>query len=148
MSVASGAVEVLKKASLFEGLQPNAVAAIAGMATELTLEEGDDVYTLGDEASAVYVVTSGRIRFSLGVGNRASAAHSIMEAGQAFGWAALIGDEPRRVATATCLEDTTLLAIDGKKLTAYFETDTASGYAVMRRLADRISRDLLSALTN
>ena len=53
MSVASGAVEVLKKASLFEGLQPNAVAAIAGMATELTLEEGDDVYTLGEHMTAL-----------------------------------------------------------------------------------------------
>ena len=36
--------------------------------------------------------------------------------------------------------------LTGKK-TKYFETDTASGYAVMRQIADRISRDLLAALS-
>lgn len=143
---ATEAQKVLANASLFKGLSSDAIASIAKIAQTKNYEEGDDVYKLGDAASAVYVVVSGRVRFSLGVGNRASP-HSIMEAGETFGWAALTGEEPRRVATATCLEDTTVLAIGGGDLTAYFTTDTASGYAVMRQLADRISRDLLSALT-
>ena len=140
------AQKVLATASLFGGLSGEAIASIAKLSETKNFEEGDDVYALGDPASAVYVVVSGRVRFSLGVGNRASP-HSIMEAGETFGWAALTGEQPRRVATATCLEDTTVLALDGKALTDYFTTDTASGYAVMRQLADRISRDLLSALT-
>jgi CRP-like cAMP-binding protein len=143
---ATEAQKVLAKASLFAGLSNEALASIAKIAQTKNYEEGDDVYKLGDPASDVYVVVSGRVRFSLGVGNRASP-HSIMEAGETFGWAALTGEEPRRVATATCLEDTTVLSMEGTALTEYFDTDTASGYAVMRQLADRISRDLLSALT-
>ncbi len=146
MSDTSKAVEVLGRSSLFVGLKLDAIAAIAALAREVRLEEGDDVYRLGDPATAVYVVVSGRVRFSLGVGNRAGA-HTVMEAGEAFGWAALLGNEPRRVATATCLEDSVLLSLDGSALTALFERDTATGFTVMRRLADRISRDLLSALT-
>ncbi|MCB1503944.1 MAG: Crp/Fnr family transcriptional regulator [Hyphomicrobiaceae bacterium] len=144
---ASEAQKVLRKASLFGGLNEAAIASIANFAQTKNYEEGDEIYTLGDAALSVYVVVSGRVRFSIGVGNRASAAQSIMEAGETFGWAALTGEEPRRVATASCLEDTTVLTIDGTALTRYFETDTASGYAVMRQLADRISRDLLAALT-
>lgn len=143
----SKAQTVLREASLFKGLKPEAITALAGIADQLRFEEGDDIYRLGDSALHVYVVVSGRVRFSLGVGNRASSANTIMKSGDAFGWAALIGEEPRRVATATCLEDTTVLAISGNALTKYFSTDTASGYSVMRQLADRISRDLLSALT-
>ncbi|MGD9786249.1 MAG: Crp/Fnr family transcriptional regulator [Hyphomicrobiaceae bacterium] len=146
MSQTSNASDVVARAELFDGLPREAVDAIARLTELQSLEEGDEVYGLGDPASAVYIVKSGRVRFSLGVGNRASA-QTILEAGSAFGWAALIGESPRRVATATCLEDSVLLAIDGKRLTAYFDGDTASGYRVMRRLADRISRDLLSALT-
>jgi CRP-like cAMP-binding protein len=141
------AQSVLSGASLFKGLKPEAIAALAEMADQLRFEEGDDIYRLGDSALHVYVIVSGSVRFSLGVGNRASSANSIMEAGETFGWAALIGEEPRRVATASCLDDTIVLAISGNALTRYFSTDTASGYAVMRKLADRISRDLLSALT-
>lgn len=144
---AAEAQKVLEKAELFSGLSNDLIAAIAKLAKTKNYEEGDDVYKLGDAADAVFVVVSGRVRFSLGVGNRASTAQSIMEAGETFGWAALTGEAPRRVATASCLEDTTMLEISGSDLTGYFETDTASGYAVMRKLADRISRDLLSALT-
>lgn len=144
---ANEAKKVLAAASMFGGLQETAIASIAKLAETRNYEEGDAIYTLGDPALAVYVVVSGRVRFSIGVGNRASTAHSVMQSGETFGWAALTGKDPRRVATASCLEDTTLLAINGDALTKYFETDTASGYAVMRQIADRISRDLLAALS-
>ncbi|MCZ7598508.1 MAG: hypothetical protein M5U09_13405 [Gammaproteobacteria bacterium] len=51
-----------------------------------------------------------------------------------FGWAALVDERPRRVATASCLEPTVLLAIDGRRLLEILEQDTASGFTVMRRL--------------
>ena len=107
MNEITAVLEVLKQANQFAGLSDNTLEAIAGITKRSNYEEGDSVYSLGDDAREIFVVVSGRIRFSLGAGNRAGATGSIMTEGQMFGWAALIDDHPRRVVTAICLEKRT-----------------------------------------
>lgn len=140
----------LAKSALFGGLKPETYAALARIARTQTLEDGDTVYRIGDPAQDVFVVGDGRVRFTIGVGNRPDGRGSIFEVGDTFGWAALIEDQPRRIATALCMEDTTLIALNGAQLLAAFERDPAAGFIVMRRLAKRIARDFLeqSAMLN
>lgn len=138
----------LKKAPQFANLADSTLDAIAEITVRRNFEESDSVYSLGDDARDVFVVSSGRIRFSLGVGNRAGASGSIMTEGQLFGWAALIDDHPRRVATASCLEDSSLLVIDGTKLLEIFDRDTAAGYLFMRGLAGMIANNFMDVLNN
>ena len=147
MTDTAAALTALKGSKLFSGVSDATLERIAAIAQRRRFEEGDDIYTLGDEAAEMYLIETGRVRFSLGVGNRASAAGSVMTPGAAFGWAALLGEAPRRVATATCLDDTTVFSIPGRDLLALLEQDTKSGFTMMRRLADMISRDLMSVLT-
>ncbi|MBM3581973.1 MAG: cyclic nucleotide-binding domain-containing protein [Alphaproteobacteria bacterium] len=137
--------ELLRKTPLFAGVSEAALAEIARASREETFDEGDRVYELGDDAEAIYIVAKGRVRFSIGVGNRAGT-DSVMGPGQVFGWAALIDERPRRVATADCLEPCTIAVIPAKALLMIFDKDRASGYLVMRRLAGLIARDFLSAL--
>ena len=146
MTDQADALTALKGSKLFSGVSDDTLQRIAGIASRRRFEEGDDIYGLGDEASEMFLIESGRVRFSLGVGNRASAA-SVMTPGTAFGWAALLGEAPRRVATATCLDDTSVFCVPGRELVRLFEADTRSGFVVMRRLADMISRDLMSVMT-
>ena len=148
MSEQASILESLRGASLFEGISESALEAISGITTRRNYEEGDSVYELGDDAAEVYVVESGRVRFSLGVGNRAGVSGSIITRGQIFGWAALLDDQPRRVATASCLENSTVLVIDGRQLLETFESDTAAGYLVMRRLAAMIAANFMEVMTN
>jgi len=147
MTEKADALAALKGSRLFSGVSDATLEKCAGLARRRRFEEGDDIYTLGDEAKEMFLVESGRVRFSLGVGNRASGAGSVMTPGAAFGWAALLGESPRRVATASCLDDTSVFAIPGRELIKLFESDTQSGFIVMRRLADMISRDLMSVMT-
>lgn len=140
--------KTLKKAPQFASLAESTLDAIAGITVRRNFEESDSVYSLGDDARDVFVVSSGRIRFSLGVGNRAGASGSIMTEGQLFGWAALIDDHPRRVATASCLEDSSLLVIDGTKLLEIFDQDTTAGYLFMRGLAGMIANNFMDVLNN
>jgi hypothetical protein len=58
---ATEAQKVLAKASLFAGLSNEALASIAKIAQTKNYEEGDDVYKLGDPASAVYVPSAWEI---------------------------------------------------------------------------------------
>ena len=137
-------VDALKQTELFAGSSAETLEAVADMARPVSFEEGDAIYELGDDASDMYLVDSGRVRFSLGVGNRPDATGSIMTKGTIIGWAALLEAQPRRVATAVCLEDSSLFVIPGAPLLGLLEADPASGYRIMRRLATMITRDFMS----
>jgi CRP-like cAMP-binding protein len=129
----------LKKSSLLGDLPTETYPALARIARRVHCEEGDILYNIGDPARDVFVVVSGRLRFTIGVGNRGS----VFGPGDAIGWAAFLEDQPRRIATAVCMEDADLLAIDGTQLLAIFDSQPAAGYLVMRRLAKRITADFL-----
>ena len=137
--------DLLRKAPLFAGVSESALAEIARATREEKFDEGDRVYEFGDDAAAIYLVVAGRVRFSIGVGNRAGT-DSVMGPGQVFGWAALIDENPRRVATADCLEPCTIYVLPAQALLGIFDRDRASGYLVMRRLAGLIARDFMSVL--
>ncbi len=139
--------ENLEKTDLLQGLSGQALDAIVGFAAPAIFEEGDDIYQLGDDANDLYFLESGRVRFSIGVGNRPNGAGSLILPGKIFGWAALLRDHPRRVATASCLEDSTVYVIPRKNILELFERDSATGYAVMRRLATTIAGDFISVLS-
>jgi CRP-like cAMP-binding protein len=136
-------VDTLRRASLFEGVSPATIEAIAGACTTREADEGDVVYELGDDARDVYVVQSGRVRFALGVGNRGESRGSIFESGMVLGWAALV-DEPRRVATAVCLEPSRLLVLSGQELLRILADHPEDGFVVMRRLAAMIARNFIA----
>lgn len=148
MNETTAVLDVLKQANQFADFSGNTLEAIAGITKRRNYEEGDSVYSLGDDARNIFVVVSGRIRFSLGTGNRAGASGSIMTEGQLFGWAALIDDHPRRVATALCLENSSLLVVDGGKLLEIFDQDSGAGYLFMRGLAGMIANNFMDVLSN
>ncbi len=139
--------ELLRKVDIFSDLSDDILEAIAGIANKKTYEDGENVYQLGDDAEDLFLVEAGRVRFSLGVGNRPEASGSTMVPGDLFGWAALLENQPRRVATASLLEDSTLYVIPSNKLLELFDEDRAAGYFVMRRLATKIANDFMSVLS-
>jgi CRP-like cAMP-binding protein len=137
----------LKETELFGGLSGETLQAIAGFSTTRDFDEGDNIYSFGDDAEDLYLVDRGRVRFSMGVGNRPQDSGSIMTSGSVFGWAAVLDEQPRRVATAACLEDSRVIVIPGGALLDLFAENTQAGYLVMRRLATMITRDFLSVMS-
>jgi toluene monooxygenase system ferredoxin subunit len=103
---------------------------------------GSTLYDIGDPADDLYVLESGRVEFLVGRDDRTSAAGFVLRKGEAFGWAALVDQQPRRIAKATCLEESTVLKISGHQALEILASDPTSGYLVMRRLASLITRHL------
>ena len=144
MTTDPSALHALSQAELFQELSATTLDAIAKLSRVHDYDEGEAVYRFGDDAVDVYVLVNGRVRFSLGVGNRPGEGHSVFTSRMVMGWAALVTDQPRRIATAACLEPTRLLEISGKELLDLLEASPADGFIVMKRLAAMITRNFMS----
>jgi CRP-like cAMP-binding protein len=136
-------IEILRATAILQGVSGETLQRLAALAKPQTVEEGETLYAVGDPARSAYVVAEGRLRFILGGDGRPAAQGTIIAAGDILGWAALLGDQPRRIATVIALEDCRLLDIDGEALLRILDAEPRSGYLVMRRLARMITQSFL-----
>ena len=120
--------DVLGSTEILRGIGNSTLKAIAAAAMQKMVEEGETLYSVGDPVRSVYVVAAGRLRFILG-GD------------------ALLGDQPRRIATVMALEECRLLEIEGEALLGILDRDPRSGYLVMQRLARMITQSFLEQST-
>lgn len=82
------------------------------------------------------------MNFAIGRGDRTAPAGFALRKGEVFGWNALLEHYPQRIATATCLDNASVLKIHGKEMQQILGAEPAAGYAVMRHLASLINRYL------
>ncbi|MFZ1091710.1 MAG: cyclic nucleotide-binding domain-containing protein [Xanthobacteraceae bacterium] len=139
--------DVLGSTEILRGIGNSTLKAIAAAAMQKMVEEGETLYSVGDPVRSVYVVAAGRLRFILGGDGRPAAQGTIIRAGDILGWAALLGDQPRRIATVMALEECRLLEIEGEALLGILDRDPRSGYLVMQRLARMITQSFLEQST-
>lgn len=135
----------LNVGELFAGIAEGTLAQINALARREEYQQGGVLYEVGDPADDFYVLESGRVEFLIGRDERTRPAGFMLRKGEVFGWAALLESQPVRIAKATCLERSTLLRINGKRVLNVLEADPASGYLVMRRLSSLIARYLASS---
>lgn len=115
---------------------------LAAIGRVLDFRKDTRIYTVGDEVDDFYVLAEGTVRFTLGLGKRETAAGDIIRRGDVFGWAALMEGYSRRIATAYCLTECEVLALDGARLRAFMEADPQAGYLVMQQLAVLLTSEL------
>ena len=127
---------------LFSGIDGATLERITALAHPEAVSPSGTLYRIGDAAEDFFVLQSGRIEFVIGRDERTSPAGFAVRKGEVCGWAALLEGHPLRIAQATCLEASSVLRINGRDTLAVLETDPASGYTVMRRLASLIARYL------
>ncbi len=138
----AGALDV---GELFNGISAGTLEKLAGLARRESYQAGAVLYRPGDPAEDFFVLDAGRIEFLLGHGDRTAPAGFMLRKGEVFGWAALLEGYAARIASARCLEDSSLLRINGKSALRVLEGDPAAGFVVMRRLAALIARYLASS---
>jgi len=139
------AQSALGAAELFVGISGETQKGMTDLAKKEEFDAGRSLYDVGDPAEDFFVLESGRVEFLIGRDERVSPAGFMLHKGEVFGWAALLENQPQRIARATCLEQSRLLRINGKQALRVLEADPASGYLVMRRLSALIARYLVSS---
>ncbi len=140
-----GEATALDVGELFNGLPPQLLEKLGGLAKREGHPAGAVLYRPGDPAEDFFVLDSGRVEFLVGRGERTAPGGFMLKKGEVFGWAALLDGYPARIASARCLEASSLLRINGKSALRVLESDPAAGFAVMRRLAGLIARYLASS---
>ena len=135
---------VLSEARFFSGLSTEQRARVARLGRVRSFPQDTRIYTIGDAVDDFYVLAEGMVRFTLGLGKRETSAGDIIRRGDVFGWAPLVENQPRRIATAYCLTACAVVAIDGFGLTGLMETDPSLGYALMKKLAVLLTSELVA----
>lgn len=108
------------------------------------------IYTQGDRATSVWYVQSGRVKLSVVSSGGKEAVVAILGPGDFFGEGCLAG-QPRRMGTATALEDTSVLRIGKQAMTntLHAEPDLSDRFiAHMLARNIRIEEDLVDQLFN
>jgi CRP-like cAMP-binding protein len=108
--------ELLRNIYLFKDMKAEDIKKIASVAVLDTWQRGDEIFTQGDSATALYVIKFGSVRI-FQKGNSADKIEvAILGTGSHFGEMALIDNE-RRSATAEVMEKSEIFRIDYNKLT-------------------------------
>jgi toluene monooxygenase system ferredoxin subunit len=135
----------LNAAELFSTVPEETRGKLEKLARREECESGACLYKVGDPTADIYILESGRVEFLIGRDDRTSAAGFMLRKGEVFGWAALLDNQPHRIAQATCLEQSTVLRLNGKEVLSVLETAPDAGYLVMRQLSSLITRHLTYA---
>ena len=141
----AGEANALDVGELFNGLAATTIEALTALAKRERYGPGEVLYRPGDPAEDFFVLDAGRVEFLVGRGDRTAPDGFMLKKGEVFGWAALLDGYPARIASARCLEQSSVLRINGKAALKVLEADSGSGYLVMRRLAGLIARFLAAS---
>jgi CRP-like cAMP-binding protein len=141
-SVAPSGVEIVAATGFFAELTPAQRERVAALGRIETYRQDGQIYDIGDAATDFYVLVDGMVRFSIGLGSRRAAAGQVLRRGEVFGWAALVEQAPKRIASASCISPCSVLAINGDQLLLLMEADHSLGYRLMKQLNALITGNL------
>jgi len=134
----------LKGYKLFSGLTENELSEIAKIARRTTCDRSSVIFNPETPSEEIFLVEGSndaiQIEIPLGPHEEKIVIHTLSK-GETFGWASL-GSQHVKTATARCLEQTSIIAINGKKLMQLLEMNNHMGYLVMKNLNDVINTRL------
>lgn len=140
------AVSVLKKFSFLKDFSNDQLVKLEPLAGEETFQAGTQLYSSGDAASCLYLVSEGKV--ALFMDNYMGPAKPPMQVtvdiitkGESLGWSAVV-DPFVYTLSARCLEEVKLIAFDSLQLRKLMDEDCALGFKVMQSIAKVISARL------
>jgi CRP-like cAMP-binding protein len=103
---------------LLRGLSPEDAGRVLALGSPLVLENGAELFHMGQDATTLYLITRGHIKLTLPMQVRGQEGNVLVEertSGQTVGWSALIPPH-RFTLTAAAAVDTEVLAIPREAL--------------------------------
>jgi len=129
---------------LFKGLSPEDAEGIRALASPASLDAGATLFTLGQQADAIFLVVRGRILLTLPMQIRGEEKDILVEErlpGETAGWSGLIPPH-RFTLQAKAAMDSEVLAFSRDRLLDFFARRPAAGYTLTRNVAAVIGHRL------
>jgi CRP/FNR family cyclic AMP-dependent transcriptional regulator len=126
------------------GLDDRAAAEVLALARPVRLEAGATLFSLGGEATSLYVVERGLVKLTMPMQVAGREENVLIEervAGQTLGWSTLVPPH-RFTTTASVPVDTELLAFPRDALVRHFGRRPDVGYVVSRNVAAIVGQRL------
>lgn len=130
----------LKSLGILAGLTEDQFDSLVGCTDEVKCSKGARLFQVGQAANQVYFLLEGKLSVQVQLSSRPETVSLVVlaQSGQLVGWSGMF-EGAHYTATAVCVENSTLLAIDGKQFTAVIEQNPSTGFDVMRRISFVIS---------
>lgn len=122
---------------LFSGLADTDAADLVRLGSRLSLEPGQLLFRIGDDATHLYVIEHGAIELRMPMqvdGHDEEVRIEDCLAGHTLGWSTIVPPH-RFTLKAAAREHTALLAFPRDGLLAHFASHPAVGYVVLRNIA-------------
>lgn len=136
-------LKILSATHFAQGLPNSELQCLSRAARLVRFPAGTKLFREGAVIDDIFVVHAGHIRLSMNVPGRGEVPFLTAGPGDLAGWSGLISDG-RMTATATTTEDTTVIALSGKRLQELCACDKHLGYVLMKRVAQVLSQRLLA----
>jgi CRP-like cAMP-binding protein len=127
----------LGRTVFFNGLDPDDVARLAGIAREVTLQTNHVLFEQGDESDGLYVIVSGILRVYLTAEDGREATINLLEDGEVIGEMSLL-DGLARSAGAAALTTTKLIFIPREPFMQLLDSSTKLGRQIILMLCERL----------
>ncbi len=131
----------LARLSLFEGLTPEQLTALALLFRRETFPVGATIFNQGDRASDLYVVEAGEVVIRFFPYDGGSLDIETIRPGGLLGWSAAIG-RADYTSAAVCLSAVQALAIKGRDLRRVMRADKSLRALLSERLARLLANRL------
>lgn len=126
-----------------KGLSPQQLRALASCATEMKIEKDQFVVKEGAPADTSYLVLKGKVALEVYVASKGGVPVETVESGGVIGWSWLMSDNSWHF-DARAVEDTELIALDGKRVRALCQENPMLGYDLLKRFMPVIQHRLES----
>jgi len=124
----------LSKIRLFSGIGDEHLALIEAAGETRTYQDGETLFSEGNEGTHVYAVISGRVQLSVGLaGGTEQVPVHVSARGSVFGEFVLFEEKPRS-ATAMAMKPVQAFAVTAEDLQVIFDEHPAVGLTIMRNL--------------
>jgi len=137
---------VLAQPDMFPGLDPEGIERLTTIARSRSLDAGEYLFLLGDNAEDFYAVVRGSVELRFPLSFRGAIKDVSVEtavAGQILGWSALV--KPYRFTlSARATEASEVLAFSRRELLPLFQAEPRIGLAFLTKVAEVVGVRLLT----
>ena len=130
----------IDQADLFEGLDRLFIRRFMALTAKERYTKGDFIFRVGDKADFFYTLIDGCVKIS--IGDDEIEVYTINNSGEAFGLSSII-DRNYYFASASCLEPTQLLKIEGNSLNQLLQDHPKNSSILYKRIANRLAQRLV-----
>ena len=134
---------LLAQVGLFKDIPETILEAIAELSQEMTFAKNKTVFMEGAPAKYIYILLEGEVSIQVSLTSRKETVTVavINQLYHSFGWSGVVPPY-HYTSSALCEADCRVLALEGKKLIDMLKQEPQSGFIVMQRISELISRRL------